>query len=116
MTRASQHRRLMSAPTVKSLPRHSWMLNRVLKIVATTRTSGHNKSSNCLLLNHRSYLQSGQYSDLTIVDRAGRRWQVHKIIVCSECEFFANAIKGGFKVSHLGLVIYFSFIRKSPGY
>ncbi|KAK8205049.1 hypothetical protein IWZ01DRAFT_559536 [Phyllosticta capitalensis] len=51
-----------------------------------------------------SYLQSGQYSDLTIVDRAGRRWQVHKVIVCSECEFFANAIKGGFKEAETGVI------------
>ncbi|KAK8155954.1 hypothetical protein IWX90DRAFT_480922 [Phyllosticta citrichinensis] len=40
---------------------------------------------------------SGQYSDLIIRDKKGHDWQVHKLVVCARCQFFANAVKGDFK-------------------
>lgn len=36
--------------------------------------------------------KSNQYSDLTIRCR-DREFYVHKVIVCSQCDFFANACK-----------------------
>ncbi|KAK8185014.1 hypothetical protein IWZ00DRAFT_548124 [Phyllosticta capitalensis] len=50
-----------------------------------------------------SNLETGAYSDLTIRDKDGKEYRVHKHIVCTRCDFFAKAVEGGFKesVSHL---------------
>ncbi|KAJ5959156.1 uncharacterized protein N7479_006306 [Penicillium vulpinum] len=44
----------------------------------------------------QSLLHSGKYSDLTI-SCEGKRFQVHRAIVCSQSSFFDAVLKGGFK-------------------
>ncbi|RMX76633.1 hypothetical protein D0869_10544 [Hortaea werneckii] len=41
-------------------------------------------------------LETGEYSDMTITC-SGRTWQVHKVVVCSQCPFFAKAVTRRFK-------------------
>ena len=38
-----------------------------------------------------------RYTDLTITCN-GRKWRVHKAIVCTRCDFLATAVNGRFKV------------------
>ncbi|KAF2433593.1 POZ domain-containing protein [Tothia fuscella] len=46
---------------------------------------------------------NGQYSDLTI--KCGdKNFQGHKVVVCSQSEFFNNACKGGFKESDTNII------------
>ncbi|KAJ5244798.1 hypothetical protein N7489_004894 [Penicillium chrysogenum] len=44
----------------------------------------------------QSLLESGRYSDLTI-SCEGRKFAVHRAIVCCQSSFFDAAVKGGFK-------------------
>ena len=46
----------------------------------------------------QSLLESGRYSDLTI-SCEGRKFAVHRAIVCCQSSFFDAAVKGGFKVN-----------------
>ena len=46
----------------------------------------------------RSLLESGKYSDYTIVCN-DREWRVHKAVVCVESVYFEAAAKGNFDVS-----------------
>ncbi|CAG8071843.1 unnamed protein product [Penicillium nalgiovense] len=45
-------------------------------------------------------LESGRYSDLTI-SCEGRKFAVHRAIVCCQSSFFDAAVKGGFKVNSI---------------
>ena len=47
-----------------------------------------------------SCLESGKYSDLTIICR-GHEFHVHRAILCTASKFFQAACDGEFKVSHL---------------
>ncbi|EOD43334.1 hypothetical protein EJ08DRAFT_722180 [Neofusicoccum parvum] len=38
-----------------------------------------------------------KYSDMQVQDRIGRTYRLHKSVVCSKSEFFANCFKHGFK-------------------
>lgn len=42
-------------------------------------------------------LHSDKYSDLTL-EFEGKSWNIHKIIVCRQSEWFDKAISEGFKV------------------
>ncbi|CAG7965196.1 unnamed protein product [Penicillium nalgiovense] len=46
----------------------------------------------------QSLLESGRYSDLTI-SCEGRKFAVHRAIVCCQSSFFGAAVKGGFKAA-----------------
>lgn len=48
-------------------------------------------------------MQSGEYSDLTIVCE-DHKFSVHKVVVCSQSKVFAAAVKKGFKESELNLI------------
>nr|OQO30860.1 hypothetical protein B0A51_01483 [Rachicladosporium sp. CCFEE 5018] len=48
-------------------------------------------------------LNDGRYSDLTI-NTQGRGWKVHKVIVCTACEFFEKACDGNFKEAAEGVI------------
>ncbi|EOD49414.1 putative btb poz domain protein [Neofusicoccum parvum UCRNP2] len=50
-------------------------------------------------------LQAGEYSDLTIRLSNGEELKGHRIILCTHCEFFANAVKNGnFKEGQTGVI------------
>ena len=51
--------------------------------------------------------ETGKYSDLTVTCR-GRKWHVHRSIVCLRSTFFAAACDGSFRVSkiQLRLIVY----------
>ena len=46
---------------------------------------------------NRQLLESGRFSDLTIVC-SGQEFKVHKTIVCMQSAFFMACCEGGFKV------------------
>ncbi|GME32691.1 uncharacterized protein K452DRAFT_358373 [Neofusicoccum parvum] len=51
----------------------------------------------------KRFLRSGQYSDLVI--RCGdRTWNVHKVVVCSQCEFLQNTCSKGFQEEKSGII------------
>lgn len=50
----------------------------------------------------QSLLESGRNSDLTI-SCEGRKFAVHRAIVCCQSSFFDAAVKGGFKVNSIRL-------------
>jgi hypothetical protein len=53
-----------------------------------------------LILTGFSFLSTGNYSDLAITC-GGETYNVHKVVVCSRCDFFARAVKFDGKVRYL---------------
>ncbi|KAK0609000.1 hypothetical protein DIS24_g12597, partial [Lasiodiplodia hormozganensis] len=52
-----------------------------------------------------SSMQSSQYSDMKIKDSNGHIYKAHKLVVCTQSDFFKNALKENtFKESHDNLV------------
>lgn len=44
-----------------------------------------------------SAYQSGEWTDLEITCK-GHRWRVHRVVVCTQSDFFAAALRHDFKV------------------
>ncbi|KAM0257340.1 hypothetical protein ACHAQJ_004427 [Trichoderma viride] len=50
-----------------------------------------------------SLLQSGQFSDLTVVCK-GQEFKIHKLVACPQSPVFAAAVKGEFKEAQTGVI------------
>lgn len=51
----------------------------------------------CVDLATHSYFTSGEFSDLTVKCKSDV-YRAHKVVVCSQSQFFKAACSGGFKV------------------
>ncbi|KAK3338099.1 hypothetical protein B0H65DRAFT_477731 [Neurospora tetraspora] len=67
-------------------------------LTQTARGTAGDDPSKDLISSLKGLYSSGEYSDL-VISCGGRKYHVHRAIVCTQSEFFSAACRGSFKAS-----------------